>query len=128
MLSSSGIVMSCSRPCGARRCRRPISRTPPSCLAGQDALAKHDAGLAYAKLTERGVGHWAGSEDTYPPKPGLNAVDYTRLRLALVPIPRSWQLCISHTHTLMHHTASYRIILQSINHISCCFAYVLPTC
>lgn len=104
----SAIVMSCSRPCGARRCRWPISRTPPSCLAG------HDASLAYAWLTGEGVGQEASIHIYLSPVPmpyrqytPADGIGPQASDLAAVSIPYA------------HHGASCRIIshyMQSINH------------
>lgn len=108
--------MSCRPPCGARRCRRPIARTPPSCLAGPDALAmaKYDAGFAYARLTEVGVGHEASISTQvwslwYLQHTSADGIGSQALVLAAVSI------------SYAHFGASYRIIshqMQSIHHIS----------
>lgn len=91
-------------------------------LGRTDALAKYYAGLAYAKLTEKVLGR----NRAYLSKSGPYGIYRTRLRVVLVPRPWSWPLCLSHTHTLVHHIASYRIICSRF--ITCHIECVLPTC
>lgn len=103
------LSMSCRPPCGARRCIRPIASTPPSCLTGQGALAKHDADIACTALTESSVGHEASIHK-------LQSAS-TYLRVGIGPQGQIWTGCIylyAHVGTLFRIICSRLIIFPGV--------------